>query len=208
MIIKLTALTQTIMSHDVFAGLWAVVNNAGISFPGMIEWQTVEEMKRVVDVNVWGMVSVTRAFLPLLRRTKGRVVNIASCLGRVAIRGAAAYCISKFSVQAFSDTLRREMRHFGVTVHIIEPGFFKTNITDTKTTVQCIEALWENLDANTKESYGIEFFEKGNKIYLIFISRWSLLDSPCIGKRHRWGEGAGGDPHKKRTEVLVIPFRN
>lgn len=194
MIIKLTALTQTIMSHDVFAGLWAVVNNAGISFPGMIEWQTVEEMKRVVDVNVWGMVSVTRAFLPLLKRTKGRVVNIASCLGRVAIRGAAAYCISKFSVQAFSDTLRREMRHFGVTVHIIEPGFFKTNITDTKTTVQRIEALWENLDANTKESYGIEFFEKGNKIYLIFISRWSLLDSPCIGKRHRGGGGEGGPP--------------
>lgn len=75
-----------------------MVNNAGISFPGMIEWQTVEEMRKVVDVNIWGMVSITKAFLPLLKRTKGRVVNIASCLGRVAFPGAAAYCISKFGV--------------------------------------------------------------------------------------------------------------
>lgn len=82
-----------------FAGLWAVINNAGISFPGMmIEWQTVEEMRKVVDVNIWGMVSITKAFLPLVKRTKGRVVNIASCLGRVAFPGAAAYCISKFGV--------------------------------------------------------------------------------------------------------------
>ena len=141
-----------------------MVNNAGISFPGMIEWQTVEEMRRVVDVNVWGMVSVTKAFLPLLKRMKGRVVNIASCLGRVGIQGGAAYCISKFGVQAFSDALRREMQHFGVTVHIIEPGFFKTNITDTKWTVQHMETQWENLNANTKKSYGTEYFENGKKI--------------------------------------------
>ena len=62
-----------------------MVNNAGISFPGNIEWQTVEKMKKVVDVNVWGMVSVTKAFLPLLKRTKGRVVNVASSLGRLAV---------------------------------------------------------------------------------------------------------------------------
>ena len=153
-----------------FAGLWAVVNNAGISLPGVIEWQTVEEMRKVVDVNIWGVVAITKAFLPLLKRTKGRVVNIASCLGRVAVPGGAAYCISKFGVQAFSDALRLEMRHFGVTVHIIEPGLFKTNITDTKRIVQHMETLWENLDADTKESYGIEYFEKGKKYILIFVS--------------------------------------
>lgn len=150
-----------------FAGLWAVINNAGISFPGMmIEWQTVEEMRKVVDVNIWGMVSITKAFLPLLKRTKGRVVNIASCLGRVAFPGAAAYCISKFGVQAFLDALCHEMRYFGVTVHIIEPGFFKTNITDAKRIDQHIETLWEKLDTDTKESYGIEYFEKGKNICL------------------------------------------
>ena len=66
------------MRYNLISGLWAVVNNAGISDPGMIEWQTVEQMKRVVDVNLWGMVSVTKAFLPLLKRTKGCIVNVAS----------------------------------------------------------------------------------------------------------------------------------
>lgn len=155
-----------------------MVNNAGISLPGMIEWQTVEEMKRVVDINLWGVVSITKAFLPLLKRTKGRVVNVASCLGRVVVPGAAAYCISKFGVQAFSDALRNEMRPFGVTVHIIEPGFFKTNITDSKRNVQHIETLWEKLDANTKESYGIEYYEKGIKN--IYFDLYSFL----IANRH------------------------
>ena len=155
-----------------------MVNNAGISFPGNIEWQTVEEMKKVVDVNVWGMVSVTKAFLPLLKRTKGRVVNVASSLGRLAVPGGAAYCISKFGVQAFSDALRCEMRHFGVTVHIIEPGFFKTNMTDCKRNIQHMETLWENLDADTKESYGIDYYENGKSLfdlYFFFIAnRWPL----------------------------------
>ena len=165
-------------NNNIFAGLWAVVNNAGISFPGFIEWQTVEEMTKVVDVNVWGMVSITKAFLPLLKQTKGRVVNVASCLGRVSFPGGAAYCISKFGVQAFSDALRCEMRRFGVTVHIIEPGFFRTNITDPKRNTQQIETLWKNLDANTKESYGTAFYEKFKSIYFdlyFFISLWTLL---------------------------------
>lgn len=165
-------------NNDIFAGLWAVVNNAGILFPGLIEWQTVEEMTKVVDVNVWGMVSITKAFLPLLKGTKGRVVNVASCLGRVSFPGGAAYCISKFGVQAFSDALRCEMLRFGVTVHIIEPGFFRTNITDPKRFTQHIETLWKNLDANTKESYGTAFYEKLKSIYFdlyFFISLWTLL---------------------------------
>jgi len=72
----------------------------------------LEEMKRIVYVNVWGMVSITKAFLPLLKRTKGRVLNVASSSGRVSTPGIAAYCISKYGVEAFSDSLRIEMRHF------------------------------------------------------------------------------------------------
>ena len=144
-----------------FAGLWAVVNNAGIGYPGLIEWQSVEEMKKTVDVNLWGMVSVTKAFLPLLKRTKGRVVNVASSSGRLSNPGAAAYCISKFGVESFSDSLRNEMRHFGVTVHIIEPGMFKTNITLAEKNIQHLDRQWNNLDEDTKECYGIEYYEKG-----------------------------------------------
>ena len=118
-------------------------------------------MKRTVDVNLWGMVSITKAFLPLLKRTKGRVVNVASSSGRLSTPGAAAYCISKYGVEAFSDSLRIEMRHFGVTVHIIEPGNFRTNITSADKNVQHLDKLWKNLDVDTKECYGIKFYEKG-----------------------------------------------
>ena len=121
----------------------------------------MESLKRVVEVNLWGTVSVTKAFLPLLKQTKGRIVNMASSLGIVSVGGAVSYCISKYGVQAFSDGLRREVNPFGVTVHIIEPGFFKTNINDRSKAVEELEKVWHNLDKETKESYGNEFYEQG-----------------------------------------------
>ena len=129
--------------------------------PGPIEWHTVEEMRKTVDVNLWGMVLVTKTFLPLLKRTKGRVINVASIAGRVACPGAVAYSISKFGVEAFSDCLRNEMKHFGVTVHIIEPGSFKTNITSVEKNCQQLQRLWAKLDIETKESYGKECYDQG-----------------------------------------------
>ena len=122
-------------------------------------------MKRIVDVNLWGMVSITKAFLPLLKRTKGRVLNVASSSGRLSVPGVAAYSISKYGVEAFSDSLRIEMRHFGITVHIIEPGNFRTNITSADKNVQYLDKLWENLDVDTKECYGIKFYEKGKNVF-------------------------------------------
>lgn len=151
---------QAVKSHLPSQGLWAIVNNAGIGYPGPIEWQPVEEMKKTLEVNLWGMVNITKAFLPLLKRTKGRVVNVASSLGRLSAPFAAAYCISKFGVEAFSDALRNEMKHFGVTVHIIEPGIFKTAITDAEKNIKYLQRLWENLDGDTKECYGGEFYEQ------------------------------------------------
>lgn len=128
---------------------------------GPFEWQTIEEMRRTVDVNLWGMVLVTKTFLPLLKRTKGRVINVASTAGRVASPCAMAYSISKFGVEAFSDCLRNEMKHFGVTVHIIEPGNFKTNISSVERNCQQLEGLWAKLDIETKESYGKEYYDQG-----------------------------------------------
>ena len=64
-------------------GLYAVVNNAGISIWGMLSWQTMEELQKTMDVNFWGMVRTTKAMLPLLRKTKGRIINISSPAGEV-----------------------------------------------------------------------------------------------------------------------------
>ena len=141
---------------DVLLGLWAIVNNAGIGPVGLIEWQTVEEMKHVLDVNLWGMVSVTKAFLPQLKKTKGRIVNVASTLGTISLPSLTAYCISKHGVQAFCDSLRREVKQFGVSVHILDPGMFRTNLANSEVAIKQIERLWANLDVDTKESYGGE----------------------------------------------------
>ena len=142
------------------SGLWAVVNNAGIIVPGFVEWITMDDMKKVVDVNLWGTISVTRAFLPLLKQTKGRIVNVASAFGIVSVPAAVSYCISKYGVQAFCDGLRREIMHLGVTVHIIEPGLFSTNLSDLEKNEKIMEKFWHNLDEETRESYGNEFFEQ------------------------------------------------
>ena len=87
---------------DVLLGLWAVVNNAGIGPVGLIEWQTVEEMKHVLDVNLWGMVSVTKAFLPQLKKMKGRIVNVASAWGTIIF---GPLCNSILHIKAWCSSI-------------------------------------------------------------------------------------------------------
>ncbi|NXU21506.1 RDH16 dehydrogenase, partial [Pardalotus punctatus] len=87
-------------------GLWGLVNNAGIAIPtAPNEWLTKEDFVKVLDVNLLGLVEVTLSLLPLVRRARGRVVNVASVMGRVSFFGGG-YCISKYGVEAFSDSLR------------------------------------------------------------------------------------------------------
>ncbi|KAI2649279.1 D-beta-hydroxybutyrate dehydrogenase, mitochondrial [Labeo rohita] len=110
--------------EDSEKGLWAVVNNAGISTFGEVEFTTMDTYKQVSEVNLWGTIRVTKAFLPLIRRAKGRVVNIASMYGRMGNALRSPYCVSKYGVEAFSDCLRYEMKAWGVKVSVIEPGNF------------------------------------------------------------------------------------
>jgi len=111
--------------------LWAIINNAGISRGFFHEFTAVEDYKKVMDVNFFAMVSVTKHFLPLLKQAKGRIINIASLAGVMQCPCMSAYSASKFAVEAFSDSLRVEMVPFGVKVLIIEPGFFKTDIINS-----------------------------------------------------------------------------
>lgn len=118
-------------------------------------------MKQVVDVNLWGTVTVTKVFLPLVKKASGRIINIASAMSRVSLPGAAAYSMSKFGVVAFSDALRVEMKGFKVSVHLIEPGFFRTNLTDPVKNKLCYDETWANLSKDLKQSYGKEFINEG-----------------------------------------------
>ena len=82
------------------------MNNAGRSIPiGPPEWMQLEDFTKVLDVNLIGVIDVTLHFLPLLKKAKGRVVNVASIFGRLSLTGGG-YCLSKYGVEAFSDSLR------------------------------------------------------------------------------------------------------
>jgi NAD(P)-dependent dehydrogenase (short-subunit alcohol dehydrogenase family) len=117
-------------------GLSALVNNAGITAAGPLMHQPLDEIRRVFEVNVFGVIAVTRAFLPLLGarrdapRPRGRIVNVSSLSGGVSVPFAVAYSASKHAVEAITDGLRRELRIYGIDVIAIEPGNVRTESWD------------------------------------------------------------------------------
>ncbi len=123
---SIEAAVQTIQGHT--PQLDGLVNNAGIAISAPVEFLPLEELRRILEVNTVGQVAVTQAFLPLLRPTKGRVVMMSSISGRVSAPYFGAYSASKFALEALSDSLRRELKAWGMQVSIIEPGNIKTPI--------------------------------------------------------------------------------
>jgi NAD(P)-dependent dehydrogenase (short-subunit alcohol dehydrogenase family) len=108
--------------------LAGLVNNAGVAVSGPVEFVPIDELRRQLEVNLIGQVAVTQAFLPQLRQARGRIVNVSSIGGRVALPLMSPYNASKFGLEAVSDALRRELRHLGVGVSVVEPGGVKTAI--------------------------------------------------------------------------------
>ncbi len=102
--------------------LAGLVNNAGIDIAGPLETSSIAEVRSQFEVNVIGLLTVTQAFLPLLRQGRGRVVNIGSVLGRLAIPFMGAYSASKFALEGLTDAFRIELRQWGIHVSLIEPG--------------------------------------------------------------------------------------
>ncbi len=113
------------LGDEPLAGL---VNNAGIAVGAPLEFLPIEKLRRQLEVNLIGQIAVTQAFLPALRRARGRIVNVSSIGGRVALPLVGAYNASKFGLEGASDALRRELRSQGVDVILIEPGGVKTPI--------------------------------------------------------------------------------
>ena len=102
--------------------LQGLVNNAGIMVQsGPAEWTPADNFEKMFAVNLIGASRVTNSVLPLLRKSRGRIVNVASLAGRVSMPFLAAYSASKYAMEGYSDCLRRELYAWGVTVHIIEP---------------------------------------------------------------------------------------
>lgn len=124
--------------------LHALINNAGIGVGGPIEAVPLNKWREQFETNVFGVVRLTQECLPLLRQSKGRIVNISSIAGRVASPFLGPYAASKFALEALSDSLRRELKPFGIKVSLIEPGPIKTPI-------------WKKSLASSQLSQGKEF---------------------------------------------------
>ena len=116
-----------VLEGEPLAGL---VNSAGLAVIGPLELISTDDLRRQFEVNVIGLMAVTRAFLPALRQARGRIVNIGSIAGRSALPGTGAYDASKFAIEALTDSLRMELRDAGVFVSVIEPGAVATPIWD------------------------------------------------------------------------------
>jgi len=112
------------------AGLDGLVNNAGVAVPSPLETIPIEDFRRQIEVNLTGQVAVTQAMLPLIRRARGRIVFISSIGGRIAFPLTGAYHAAKWGVEAVGDVFRQELRPWGISVSIVEPGSIDTPIWD------------------------------------------------------------------------------
>ena len=135
-------------------GLYGLVNNAGIAVGAPLEAIPLAALREQFEINVFGALAVTQAMLPLLRRTRGRIVMISSVQGRLAAPFVGPYAASKHALEALSDSLRAELLPSGVDVAIVEPGAVKTPIWERS--AKAGSALGDAMDPELRARYADE----------------------------------------------------
>jgi NAD(P)-dependent dehydrogenase (short-subunit alcohol dehydrogenase family) len=148
-----------------------VINNAGIAALGVTEAFTPEQFDQIFAVNVGGVVRVNRAVLPSMRRQRsGLLVHVSSAAGRVTIPALAAYCASKYALEAIADAYRYELLPFGVDSILVEPGVYRTGIHDR---------FISPADAARLADYGgaAEFVERINGVFQAIVGAPDALGS-------------------------------
>ncbi len=142
----------TNLIEDTYAhSFYGVVNNAGVMYPGPLEVIEMDQMRREMDVNYFGVVALTKQLLPIIKRVRGRIVNMSSMNGRMAMPAVGSYSATKFALEGFTDALRMEIAQTGVTVSLIEPGQIKTSIFNKALEVH------SNLNSNLREEHVKEY---------------------------------------------------
>jgi NAD(P)-dependent dehydrogenase (short-subunit alcohol dehydrogenase family) len=140
---SIAAAVHTVRAIGGENGLAGLVNNAGIGIVGPVEALLLSEWRRQFDVNVFGLIAVTQAFLPLLRQARGRVINMGSMAGRAATPFMAPYSASKYALEGLNDSLRIELQPWGIDVALIEPGAIAPPIWGkTRNAVDALDMKW------------------------------------------------------------------
>ncbi|MFC5750732.1 SDR family oxidoreductase [Actinomadura rugatobispora] len=132
--------------------LRALVNNAAIQINAPVETLPLSEWRRQFEVNLFGHIAVTQALLPALLRHSGRVVNVSSVGGRIAMATYGPYAGTKFALEAVSDSLRRELAPLGVQVVVVEPGAVRTEMADR--VIATAERLTDAMSPEQRDRYG------------------------------------------------------
>lgn len=147
--------------------LVGVVNNAGTSYMMPVMYSSVDDYQRVIDVNVFGTHRLVVSFLDLLIENKGRVVNISSLSVIISARFSSHYTLSKHALEAYSDTLSKELRKFGVHISIVEPGGYDSNMGE-----KVLSLVIPNVEEIKDNQYGEEmshiienWLQKGAKVW-------------------------------------------
>nr|XP_022321297.1 retinol dehydrogenase 7-like [Crassostrea virginica]XP_022321298.1 retinol dehydrogenase 7-like [Crassostrea virginica]XP_022321299.1 retinol dehydrogenase 7-like [Crassostrea virginica] len=137
--------------------LWGIVNNAGICYIGNVEIMTEEDMQKIMAVNYMGPVNICKHFLPLIRRSRGRIVNVASNAGLAPVPLMGVYCASKAALGIMSEVWRYELKMWDIKVSTIIPSGYKTGIMsyNMKATGN---RWWSQASKTVKEDYGKECF--------------------------------------------------
>ncbi|XP_043605503.1 D-beta-hydroxybutyrate dehydrogenase, mitochondrial isoform X2 [Bombus pyrosoma] len=143
--------------------LWALIHAAAWVTLGECEWVPPSVLKRSIDINFIGLARLTQVFLPLIRRSKGRVVIVSSLLARIPSPVRGIYCAVKAAVEAWGACLRLEMRRWGVDVVIVETSEYVSGNAWLKNNSALLEQardMWTQLDPQTRKEYGQELFQK------------------------------------------------
>jgi NAD(P)-dependent dehydrogenase (short-subunit alcohol dehydrogenase family) len=116
---------QQFLGEDPLVGL---INNAGIFVDGPFEFVPIDRLRHQLEIDVVSQISVTRLFIPLLRKSQGRIINVGSVAGKFASPLMGPYCASKYAMEAISDVMRRELKPWNIRVSLLEPGPIATKI--------------------------------------------------------------------------------
>jgi NAD(P)-dependent dehydrogenase (short-subunit alcohol dehydrogenase family) len=201
-------------------GLQAVVNNAGLGTVGPLEYLAIDELKRIFDVNVFGAMAVTQAFLPLIRAGRGRIVMISSVVAHLPLPFGSPISASKAALSALSESLRRELHAWGIPVILIEPGSIHTAAVEKLK--RDVKASLDALPAEGQERYGhavqsmmdkqMAREEKGSPPAVVAeaVKRALEADRPArrypVGADARLMLGVGRIPQPMRDEVIYRLF--
>ncbi|NWR60161.1 BDH protein, partial [Bucorvus abyssinicus] len=166
-----------LLRHFSSVGFWGLVNNAGVSTFGETGWLPMEKYEKFADVNLLGSIRTTLAFLPLLRKYKGRIVFMSSIMAYFTL-GNGIYSMTKAAIEKFCDALRLEMKKFGVQVCVIQPGNYACS-TKIQPPVSA-EEIWNELGDEEKAVYNKEYVQERANFFNNILSEGSTNGNEVV----------------------------